>query len=184
MKYAIYLMAMLPLYWVIPEGFQAIDPYDKFLYLTGLWGTVWFSIVLLLGPIGRYTKKKELFYGKQPLGLATFTWFAVHVIAYFWFHQSSFDIALFDLVLRPFLVVGLVAFGILSALAYTSRQKAIKWLKAGWNQLHQMVVIAAALGAAHGLIAQKTTTTEGAVVAMVLLAALITRYKLMIWSKL
>ena len=184
MKYVIYLIAMVPLYWVIPEGFQAIDPYDKFLYLTGLWGTVWFSIVLLLGPIGRYFKRKELFYGKQPLGLAVFSWFVLHVFVYFAYHQSGFGIALGDLIIRPYLLVGLTSFSILAALAYTSRQKAIKWLKAGWNQLHQMVVIAAALGAAHGLIAQKTTTTEGAVVAIVLLAALITRYKVMIWSKL
>ena len=175
MKYVIYLLTLLPVYQLLSVG-QAIDPYDSALYITGLWGSIWFSLTLLMGPIGRKFKLRDALLMKQPMGLATFTWFALHLTVYLLFHQDPVGLALFDTITKPFLTLGLVSLIILGALAATSTQGMIRRCGKWWKHLHEMVVIAAALGSAHGLAGQKTTSTEGAVVALMLLFALLIRY--------
>ena len=175
MKYAIYLLTLLPIYQLLSVG-QEIDPYDTALYITGLWGTIWFSITLLLGPIGRKFKLKDPLLMKQPMGLATFTWFFLHFVFYLGFNQNTVGLALEDVLTKPFLLLGGVSLVILSALAATSTQGMIRRVGKWWKPLHELAIVAGALGAAHGLAGQKTTVTEGAVVALVLLSAVLIRY--------
>ena len=175
MKYIIYILTMVPIYQLSSVS-QAIDPYDSALYITGLWGTIWFSITLSLGPLGRKLKIRDAIVMKQPMGLATATWFSLHFIMYLVLHQDSVGYALQDILTKPFLLLGGISLTILLALAATSTHGMIRRCGKWWKPLHEMVVIAAALGGAHGLVAQKTTTTEGAAVALLLTSAVIIRY--------
>ena len=175
MKYLIYILAMTPIIWIIPGLGSSFDPYDDLLAETGRWMMIWFIVLLSLGPVMRSFRIKSVIIGKQPLGLAVFSWAVLHVISYFTFHASPLGTALLELAIRPFLVLGVVAFLILAALAATSHQRAIRWLRKKWNILHKLSLWAGAIGAAHGLVAQKVALNEFGVYALLILILLFWR---------
>lgn len=174
MKLIIYILAMTPMV-LLPDALKAIDPYDVWAEITGTWLVVWLSITLLLGPVGRLLKKKELFFGKQPLGIATGSWLILHIGGYFVFHSKLAD-SVIDLITKPYLLIGVVGALILLKMMMTSNKWFIKKLGRGWNVLHSAGVFAAALGVGHAITAQKTTFATGGIVALTLLVAILLRY--------
>ena len=128
---------------------------------------------MLIGPVHRLTRIRGIQWLRQPLGIAGWTWVVTHLIGYFFFHQSIFAVALADIALKPFLWMAAVSFVILTALAATSWQGAMSWLKARWKKLHALSMGAVVLGGMHGLMAQKVALNEfGLITLVVLLIAL------------
>ena len=99
MKYVIYLLTLLPVYQLLSVG-QEIDPYDAALYITGLWGTIWFSLTLVIGPVSRKFKLRSALMMKQPMGLSVFTWFMLHFVFYLGFNQNTVGLALEDVLTK------------------------------------------------------------------------------------
>ena len=170
------LVGYIPILWIIPNIMSATDRYDKALELTGIGMVITLSLAILIGPISRLLKLKGGLLLRQPVGLSAATWVAAHVFSYFVFNQLEFMKAINDVITKPSLLLGGVAMVILLLLSMTSHKQLIKILRKRWTRLHSMVVVAAALGAAHGLSLQKITFTEAGVWSLVLLAAVLLRY--------
>ena len=172
MKYLIYILAMMPIVPIVMGLGNSFDPYDYLIDGTARWLMIWFILLLTLGPLMRSFRIRSGIVGKQPLGLAVGTWALLHVISYFVFHSSTVGRAALDLLTKPFLVLGVISFTFLVLLAATSYQRAIRWLGKKWNILHKLSLWAAALGAAHGLVAQKVAINEFGLYALLILILL------------
>ena len=75
----------------------------------------------------------------------------MHLLSYSWF-DMGFDVAEIakDIAKRPFILVGFTAFVLLTPLAATSFNRAIKALGAKrWQALHKLVYVIAGLGLLH-----------------------------------
>jgi sulfoxide reductase heme-binding subunit YedZ len=85
------------------------------------------------------------------LGLYVFFYVVLHLLSYSLF-DKEFDIPEIakDIAKRPFILVGFTGFVLLVPLAFTSFNKAVKWLGAKrWQTLHKLVYIIAGLGILH-----------------------------------
>ena len=181
-KWVLWILMMSPAIPIYQQTTKAIDPYDTGLELTATWMVVCLTIALLTGPIGRLLKQPQAFFAKQPAGIAAFSWSILHILVYFFYNQSQFIHALTDIILKPSVLIGGVSFIILLKMALTSFKGAIKALGKRWNVLHSLGVIAVALGFAHGISFQKTTSTDGAIISMFLLMIVVIRYSLQLWK--
>lgn len=74
----------------------------------------------------------------------------LHLLSYSWF-DMGFDVADIakDIAKRPFILVGFLGFVLLTPLAATSFNRAVKALGACWQLLHKLVYLIAGLGVLH-----------------------------------
>ena len=108
-------------------------------------------ITLLITPLRVQLTLPELARFRRGLGLLTFFYAFMHALCY-----SLLDMELVwndilnDIVKRPFILVGTLSFVLLSMLAATSFNRAVKALGAKrWRKLHQVVYVIAGLAILH-----------------------------------
>jgi sulfoxide reductase heme-binding subunit YedZ len=85
------------------------------------------------------------------LGLYVYFYALLHLLGYAWFDMGLelTEIGR-DIAKRPFILVGFTAFVLLTPLALTSFNRAIRWLGARrWQRLHRLAYVAAVLGLLH-----------------------------------
>ena len=85
------------------------------------------------------------------LGLLTYFYALLHLLCYSWL-DMGFDWAdtVRDMTKRPFIWIGFGAFVLLTLLAATSLNRAVRWLGSKrWQRLHQSVYVVAALSLLH-----------------------------------
>lgn len=174
MKLTLFLLTLIPWIWGVGDIINAIDPYDVSLRFTGTWMVVWLSIVLIIGPLGRFLKNPRVTWCRQPLGISIGIYAVSHILFYLVL-SPKFDIALISIVNKPFLLVGAVGAILLLSLSITSNQYSIKKLGKNWKTLHSSATLAAALGVAHSLFSQKTVFTDVGITSTILLGILLSR---------
>lgn len=88
---------------------------------------------------------------RRMLGLFSFFYASLHVLAYVWLdHWFAWQEIFEDIVKRPYLSFGAVAFLLLVPLALTSTQGWIRRLGGrNWQRLHRLVYLAAVLAILH-----------------------------------
>ena len=85
------------------------------------------------------------------LGLFAYFYVVVHLLSYSWF-DMGFDVSdiVKDIIKRPFILVGFLAFLLLTPLAATSFNAAIKRMGAKrWQLLHKLIYVISGLGLLH-----------------------------------
>ena len=85
------------------------------------------------------------------LGLFTFFYVCLHFLSYAWLDMGfELNDILKDIVKRPFILVGSTALLLMTPLAVTSFNRAIKWMGARrWQALHRAVYAIVLLGLLH-----------------------------------
>lgn len=114
---------------------------------------------------------------RRALGLLCFTYAGLHVTAwlaldmgFLWAQMGK------DIVKRPYLLFGMLAFSMLLLLAVTSNNLSIRRMGAqGWRRLHRLVYVAAPLVALHWIWALKTFPVTPAIWLTVILLLLALR---------
>ena len=153
-KPCVFLLALLPLgYWLTALFQDALgaNPAEALLRGTGLWTLRMLCVLLLVSPLREITGWVGLARLRRMLGLFVFFYALVHFSAYVWLDQSGqWDDILRDIPKRPFILVGLLALVLLTPLALTSFNAAIRWLGAArWRKLHRAVYGVALLAILH-----------------------------------
>jgi sulfoxide reductase heme-binding subunit YedZ len=127
--------------------------YGEFIHWSGDI-SVWLLIATLaVTPLRRIVKGGfNLWLGRRrrDLGVASFAYAAGHLGAYL-LRKADAGLIWKEGV-EPGLLTGWIAFAVLLALALTSNDLSVRWLRAGWKRLHWLVYAAAALTAAHWLL--------------------------------
>ena len=152
-KAAIFVLGLLPfarLVWGTANG-AFTDPLAAITQGSGEWALYFLCITLAVTPLRRFTGWNWVVRLRRMLGLFTFFYALVHFIAFLWF-DHFFDVAemLRDVVKRPFILVGFIAFVLLIPLAATSTNGMIKRLGGKrWQWLHRLIYLIAPLAILH-----------------------------------
>ena len=127
------------------------DPLAEITAISGEWALYFLCITLAVTPLRRLTGWNWLVKLRRMVGLFTFFYALVHFIAFLWF-DHFFDVAamLADVVKRPFILVGFIAFVLLIPLAATSTNAMIKRLGGKrWQWLHRLIYAIGPLAILH-----------------------------------
>lgn len=149
-----FLLCLIPFAWlvfrVITQDLGA-NPQEALIRATGDWTLRFLCIVLAVTPLRTISKTPQLARFRRMLGLFVYFYVVIHLLSYSWF-DMGFDMADIakDIYKRPFILVGFTAFVLLTLLALTSFNRAIKALGAKrWQLLHRLVYVIAGLGILH-----------------------------------
>lgn len=152
-KTAVFILSLLPfarLVWGTATG-AFTDPLAEITRISGEWALYFLCITLAVTPLRRLTGWNWLVRLRRMVGLYTFFYALVHFVAFLWF-DHFFDVAamLADVVKRPFILVGFIAFVLLIPLAATSTNAMIKRLGGKrWQWLHRLIYAIGPLAILH-----------------------------------
>lgn len=187
-KPVLFMLCLLPFAWlvynVITQNLGA-NPQEALIRSTGDWTLRFLCIVLAVTPLRTITNTPGLARFRRMLGLFVYFYVVIHLLSYSWF-DMGFDIPDIakDIAKRPFILVGFAAFVLLTPLALTSFNKAIKAMGAKrWQLLHKLVYVIAGLGILHffWMRAGKNNFAEVFVYAGIL--AVLLGWRLLQWAK-
>jgi sulfoxide reductase heme-binding subunit YedZ len=126
------------------------NPGDYITDQTGTWALTMLVITLTVTPLRRLTKWNALITLRRMLGLFAFFYATLHMLTWVVFiHFFDWSFMVEDVLMRPFITVGMTTFLILFALALTSNRFAIRRLGRRWQKLHRLVYVAAIGGVIH-----------------------------------
>ena len=153
-KPVLFFICMLPFAWLVFRAFTnqlGANPAEALIRATGDWTLRFLCIVLAVTPLRVISHTPALARFRRMLGLFVYFYVGVHLLSYSWF-DMGFDVPdiVKDIIKRPFILVGFAAFVLLTPLAATSFNAAIKGLGAKrWQMLHKLVYVIAGLGLLH-----------------------------------
>ena len=187
-KPVLFVLCLLPFAWlvynVITQNLGA-NPQEALIRSTGDWTLRFLCIVLAVTPLRTISNTPGLARFRRMLGLFVYFYVVVHLLSYSWF-DMGFDIPDIakDIAKRPFILVGFASFVLLTPLALTSFNKAIKLMgPKRWQLLHKLVYVIAGLGILHffWMRAGKNNFAEVFVYAAIL--AVLLGWRLLQWVK-
>jgi len=153
-KPAVFLLCLLPFAWLFYGALTnqlGANPAEALIRATGDWTLRFICIVLGVTPLRVMAGLPPLARFRRMLGLFAYFYVVIHLLSYSWF-DMGFDIPDIarDIAKRPFILVGFAAFVLLTPLAATSFNAAIKAMGAKrWQLLHKLVYVIAGLGLLH-----------------------------------
>ena len=182
-KWMVFGLSLLPLLRLIAMGAQdrlTANPIEFITRDTGDWTLYFLCLTLAVTPLRRITGLNALVRFRRMLGLLTFFYASLHFLTFIWF-DHFFDLAemMRDILKRPFIAMGFLAFVLLVPLALTSNDLMLRKLGRRWSVLHRLIYPIAILALLHfwWMRAGKNNFAEplvmGAVVAVLLALRLI-----------
>ena len=153
-KPLVFALCLLPLSWLLYQVVQDLlgaNPQEALIRATGDWALRFLVIVLAVTPLRELSGLSALARYRRMLGVFMYFYALLHFLSYSGF-DMGFDVAdIFnDIVKRPFILVGSLALLLLTPLAATSFNAAIRALGAQrWQRLHRLVYAVAGLAILH-----------------------------------
>lgn len=127
------------------------NPAEALIRASGEWTLRLLCLTLAVTPLREATGWSALARFRRILGVATFGWALLHLLAYAWLDMGLVvaDI-LRDIARRPFILVGTLTLLLMLPLAATSFDRAVRALGARrWRLLHRTVYVLAPLALLH-----------------------------------
>lgn len=153
-KPVVFALCLLPFAWLLYRAFNdqlGANPAEALIRATGSWTLRFVCIVLAVTPLRVISGTPALARFRRMLGLFVYFYVVIHLLSYGWF-DMGFDVAeiVKDIIKRPFILVGFSAFVLLTPLAATSVNAAIKAMGAKrWQLLHKLIYLISGLGILH-----------------------------------
>lgn len=152
-KPLVFGVAWLPLAllgWGVWQDTLGANPIETVTRSLGEWTLRFLLLTLLLSTLRRATGWVQGIRLRRMLGLFAFFYGVLHLFSYLWLDQF-FDWAEIwhDIVKRPFITVGMLAFVLMIPLALTSFKAAIRKLGRNWQRLHTLIYPLTLLGVLH-----------------------------------
>lgn len=153
-KPLLWLFCVLPMVWLFYAAATdqlGANPAEALSRSTGELTLRFLCLVLAISPLRVVFGLSALARFRRMLGLFVYAYVCLHLLSYAWF-DMGFDLMDMarDIAKRPFILVGFIAFLLLTPLALTSFNRAIKAMGARrWQQLHRAVYLVAGLAVLH-----------------------------------
>ncbi|WP_033577512.1 protein-methionine-sulfoxide reductase heme-binding subunit MsrQ [Dickeya chrysanthemi] len=189
LKTVLHLAAFLPLIWLVfavNQGEFSADPAKDIQHFTGRMALKLLLATLMVTPLARYGKQPLLIRCRRLLGLWCFAWASLHLLSYTLLELgvNHLDLLGKEILLRPYLTLGMVSWLILLALTFTSTQSAQRKLGSGWQTLHNLIYLVAIFAPVHYLWSVKSLSPLPIIYALVAVILLLFRYqKLRRWRR-
>jgi len=153
LKRIIFVLALIPLARLFILGFLGeltANPIEFITRSTGTWTITFLSLTLAMSPLRWITGWSQWTQLRKTLGLFSFFYASIHFVIWYWLdHNFDFNLMMADVIKRPFITMGFIAFVIMSFLAVTSNQMSMRFLGAKWKVLHRLIYIIAILALIH-----------------------------------
>ncbi|WP_233520535.1 protein-methionine-sulfoxide reductase heme-binding subunit MsrQ [Flocculibacter collagenilyticus] len=163
-KGVMHVSALVPIFYLYFQAWQdqlGADPVDAVIHFTGVGALNCLIVTLMLAPLARRLRMGYLLQTRRLIGLYAFLYACLHLANYILFElQLDFSLVISEIVERPYITVGMVAFLILFALTLTSPMIARKRMGRKWQQLHNFVYLAVLLICIHFYWSQKADVIE------------------------
>ncbi len=149
----VFILALIPLLRLIIFAFTGHlgpNPVEFITRSTGTWTITFLCITLTMSPMHWVTAWSGWIQMRRMLGLFAFFYGFLHFTIWYWLdHNLNFQEMFADVIERPFITVGFVAFVCMSLLAITSNRASMHWLGRRWSSLHRLIYLVAILGVLH-----------------------------------
>jgi sulfoxide reductase heme-binding subunit YedZ len=179
LKASAWLLGLGPLVWTgIRFGTDRLgaNPVEALLHWAGRWALVLLLVGLAITPIRRFTGWNQVIKVRRLVGLFAFFYTCLHLIIYLGLDQGfAWSFIIEDVLERPFITSGVMAFLLLVPLAATSTKGWIRRLGKRWQRLHRLVYPAAGLGVLHFYWKVKLDTFWPLVAAAILFVLMVAR---------
>ncbi len=153
-KPTVFALCFLPFIWLFYAALAdqlGANPQEALIRASGDWALRFLCIVLAVTPLRMLSKTPSLARFRRMLGLFMYFYVLLHFLSYSWF-DMGFDLAeiVIDIIKRPFILVGALSLLLLTPLAATSFNAAIKRLGSKrWQLLHKLIYAVAGLAVLH-----------------------------------
>jgi sulfoxide reductase heme-binding subunit YedZ len=153
-KPVLFVVSLLPFAWLFYGALTnnlGANPAEYLTRSTGDWTLRFLCITLAVTPARVIFNLPTLQRLRRMFGLFTYFYVFLHFLTWAWFDQGLelADMAK-DIAKRPFILVGFAAFVLLTPLAATSFNRAVKKMGVKrWQALHKLVYVIALLGILH-----------------------------------
>lgn len=116
----------------------------------GTWTLVFLCLTLAVSPLRWLGAPAAIVRLRRMLGLYAFFYASLHFLMYVWLDQW-FDLGAIgaDILERPFIAAGFVAWALMIPLALTSNRFAIRRLGSRWQRLHRLIYLLVPVGVLH-----------------------------------
>ena len=153
-KPTLFGVCLLPLAWLLGAVLTdrtGPNPAEYLIRSTGDWALRFLCLTLAVTPLRVLSRTPALARFRRMLGLFTYLYGALHAAGYVGFDMGLvLSDVLTDIGKRPFILVGFTAFLLMTPLAATSFNRAIRTLGAArWQMLHKLVYGVAVLAVLH-----------------------------------
>jgi methionine sulfoxide reductase heme-binding subunit len=152
-KPTVFLLALLPLgrlVWLGSTQDLGANPIEFITRSMGTWTLVFLCLSLAMTPARVITGWIGFIHLRRMLGLFCFFYATVHFLIWLWLdHNFSLTAMWQDVLERPYITFGFLAFVLLIPLALTSNRWAQRKLGRRWSHLHRMIYGIAILAILH-----------------------------------
>jgi len=153
-KVVVFVNALVPLVlllWDLSHGRVGPNPLQFVTTTTGMLTLIFLSLTVAITPLRKIFGVNSLVKLRRMLGLFAFFYGSLHLLTYIWFDRGFKLLSIGpDVVGRPFILAGMLAFLLMVPLAITSTNKMVKRLGGKrWAQLHRLVYLSAVAGVVH-----------------------------------
>lgn len=179
LKRAVFLLCLTPLGWLSAQallGTLGANPIEAVMRFLGDWALRLLLLTLAATPLRLLTGWSWPVRLRRLLGLFSFFYAALHLLAYAVLDQFLDWAAIWeDIVERPFITTGMLAWLLLLALALTSNRGSQRRLGRHWKRLHRLIYPAAILAVVHFTLMVKADLREPLIYAAILTLLLVLR---------
>ena len=149
----VFVLSLVPAAWLVYlllTGNLGVNPAETLQLETGIWALRFLLAGLAITPLRRLTGWNRLVQYRRMIGLFAFFYAFLHFLSYLVLDQSfALDQMAIDVLKRPFITMGFIAFVLMIPLALTSTKGWIRRLGRRWQTLHRLVYVAAIAAAIH-----------------------------------
>ncbi len=153
LKVVIHLAAFLPLfnlYYLAFNDLLGADPVQRVIHFTGIGAFNLLLLTLTVSPLAKKFKQGYLLPVRRLLGLYAFSYAFMHILNFLAFDlQFAWLLFFNEIVKRPYITVGMVAFVFLAALAITSVNLLKRKMGKSWQILHNFSYLITVLVSIH-----------------------------------
>ena len=152
-KRIVFVLGLIPLLRLFILGYLdnlTANPIEFITRSTGTWTITFLCMTLAMSPLQWITGFSQWVQLRKTLGLFTFFYGFLHFTIWYWLdHDFNFTAMISDVIKRPFITMGFIALLIMSLLAITSNQTAMRLLGGKWKTLHRFIYLIAILAVIH-----------------------------------
>ena len=153
LKVVIHLAAFMPLmnlYYLAFIDQLGADPVEQVINFTGIGAFNLLLITLTVSPLAKKFKQGYLLQVRRLLGLYAFSYAFMHVLNFLAFDlQFAWRLFFEEVIKRPYITVGMVAFILVATLAITSVNRLKRKMGKSWQSLHNVSYLIVVLVSIH-----------------------------------
>ncbi len=176
-----FTVCLLPFIWIIAGvvlGNLGANPVETITHQTGDWALRLLILTLVLTPLKNISGINQFIRFRRMAGLFVYFYAFLHFSIWFLADHGLDVISMYeDIIKRPYITLGFIAFSLLTPLALTSNRWSIGRLGKRWKVLHKLVYPILVLAVIHYLWLVKADYLEPVIYAVIALVVLAARLK-------